>query len=316
MGRISRFKFWSWMVLAASSLLFWPRTVSAQEPGPRSGAVIWVKGFAMNFFWVREAHEGLLSASNHIEDPLGRRLVQQRWPIQAAYSPFLNFQLFASLPVKQMTKSWDEGQGRLTQRTRGVGDLLLLARYRIWRKDVQGGTNQVTVSFGPEIPIGQDDLRDADGRLYEPALQPGSGSWNWLGAVAAAYPRGRIENGTSMVFKIFTENDQGLRRSNWVEFHHATHYRVIQKKYPGIQLAIGGGLNYQHLWRAELNGQPLPNSGGDRLSLVLPDGHFVPFVWLMLHYEIQWTLWQKANGQQLREQSPFLAFWVHWQYAF
>jgi len=286
----------------------------AQEPGPRSGAVVWFKGLAVNVFWVQEVHKGLYSGSNKIGDP--RTFRQHRFPIQVGYSPYPDLQLFASWPYKLNTLNYHDGSGRPTERTAGVGDLLLLARYRVYRRDIQSGTNQISISFGPEIPIGSAQLKDGNGTFYSPSLQPGSGSWNWLASVSGAFPRGRVEKGASLVAKWFGENDDGIRRSPWVEFHGGWHYRIVQKKYPGPQFAIGGGLNYISFGSAYQNGDRLRNSGGQRLSLVLPDGHWVPFVWLMLHYELDWPIWQNVNGEQLGEKGPLVVFWVHFQHAF
>ncbi len=288
----------------------------AQNPGPRSGAVIWLKGMSVRVFWVQQVREGLYSGTSSIDDPANQRLVQHRFPIQFAYSPYPDFQLFASLPLKYTARSILEDGVNRTQDTFGRGDLLLLARYRVYRKDYRGGTTQFTISIGPEIPVGATQIKDGSGSRYAPALQPGTGSWNWLAAVGGAFPKRRVGRGASVLAKWYGENGDGLRRSPWVELNAGANYRLIQKKYPGPMFVIGGGLNYIVSGAAYRNGERLPNSGGQRLSLVAPGGFWQPFVWLGLQYRVFWPIFQDLNGEQLGVKGPVLALWLHWQHAF
>ncbi|MBN4081112.1 hypothetical protein JYT44_01975 [Caldithrix abyssi] len=288
----------------------------AQNPGPRSGAVIWYKGMSVGVFWVQQAQEGLYSGTSSVDDPADQSFVRHQFPLHIAYSPYPNVQLFASLPLKYSSRSLLQEGAKQSDQTFGQGDLLLLARYRVYRKDMRGGTNQISVSFGPEIPLGAAQIKDDKGILYPPALQPGTGSWNWLAAVGGAFPRGRWGKGASIMVKWFGENQEGLRRSPWVELNSGALYRVLQKKYPGPQLAIGGGLNYIVSGRAYKNGERLENSGGQRLSLMLPGGFWTPYPWLIVQYRVFWPIWHNVNGKQLGQKGPLVALWVNWAHAF
>lgn len=58
----------------------------------------------------------------------------------------------------------------------GLGDAMVLLKYRFYRRDSQRGTTQASVTLGPKIPTGRTDLDDANGNLLPAGLQPGSGS--------------------------------------------------------------------------------------------------------------------------------------------
>src|SRR5207244_9106140 len=58
----------------------------------------------------------------------------------------------------------------------GLGDSLVLAKYRFYRRDSPRGTTQASATFGPKLPTGRTNLADASGGLLPASLQPGSGS--------------------------------------------------------------------------------------------------------------------------------------------
>jgi len=75
----------------------------------------------------------------------------------------------------------------------GLGDAMMLVKYRFYRRDSQRGTTQAAVTFGPKIPTGRTDLTDANGSMLPAGLQPGSGStdlflaanWTYTGLFSA-----------------------------------------------------------------------------------------------------------------------------------
>jgi hypothetical protein len=58
----------------------------------------------------------------------------------------------------------------------GLGDTILLVKYRFYRKDSARGTTQASVTIGPKIPTGATHLTDGSGGRLPTSLQPGSGS--------------------------------------------------------------------------------------------------------------------------------------------
>ena len=58
----------------------------------------------------------------------------------------------------------------------GLGDAMLLVKYRFSRRDSSRGTTQASFTFGPKLPTGRTNLTGEDGRRLPAGLQPGSGS--------------------------------------------------------------------------------------------------------------------------------------------
>ncbi|MFQ5904303.1 MAG: hypothetical protein ACE5JO_11495, partial [Candidatus Binatia bacterium] len=229
-------------------LLLLPVSLSyAQEPGPRSGAVIWFKGLAVQTFAIQESRSGLLRGGDEIPDPLDRRIEVEKSILQLAYSFLPDQQLFLSIPYLDKSQEWRDPQTgeRRREGSSGLGDILLLYKYRFFRKDPRPGvTTQFSFALGPELPLGRDDVRNGNGELLPPSLQPGRGTVNWLTALAAVYPRGRHEMGSSLLYKVNTEGAQQVEEGDWLELHTGYHYRFWQQKFPGGNAAAGPGLTW------------------------------------------------------------------------
>src|SRR5262249_54304083 len=58
----------------------------------------------------------------------------------------------------------------------GLGDAMVLVKYRFYRRDSERGTAQASVTVGPKFPTGRTDVTDGGGKLLPAGLQPGSGS--------------------------------------------------------------------------------------------------------------------------------------------
>src|SRR4029077_12400466 len=58
----------------------------------------------------------------------------------------------------------------------GLGDIMLLVKYRFFRRDSKRGTTQASVTIGPKFPSGATSLTDTRGNRLPASLQPGSGS--------------------------------------------------------------------------------------------------------------------------------------------
>lgn len=60
--------------------------------------------------------------------------------------------------------------------TSGIGDAVLLFKYKVWSSEDNGTLLQVGV--GPKIPLGASDKRNSNGLIFNADLQPGSGAWD------------------------------------------------------------------------------------------------------------------------------------------
>lgn len=69
----------------------------------------------------------------------------------------------------------------------GLGDAVVLIKYRFYRRDSERGTTQASVTAGPKFATGRTDLTDANGKLLPAGLQPGSGSTDFFVATNWTY---------------------------------------------------------------------------------------------------------------------------------
>jgi hypothetical protein len=97
---------------------------------------------------------------------------------------FRDFDLTILVPI--VTNHFDSTSGP-TVRGTGLGDTMVLVKYRFYRRDSQRGTTQASVTFGPKIPTGRTNLSDGNGSLLPATLQPGSGSTDFFTAANWTY---------------------------------------------------------------------------------------------------------------------------------
>jgi hypothetical protein len=123
--------------------------------------------------------ERYLSKSNALDE--GPGLEQER---EHRVSGFLLWRaadrlaLLGRVPynVKQITER-PLGESGLAQRSRGLGDLELLAMIGLLRPAGLTGTS-VGLVLGGAAPTGSNVARDGTGRLLDAHLQPGAGAWS------------------------------------------------------------------------------------------------------------------------------------------
>jgi hypothetical protein len=94
--------------------------------------------------------------------------------------------IFGIVPYVEKRLELDAAEGRRARSARGLGDVSLFARYTAFRKDRKGGTFRIAPFAGIETPTGDDEDRDAFGRVPA-SVRPGSGSWDPFGGVVVTY---------------------------------------------------------------------------------------------------------------------------------
>lgn len=69
--------------------------------------------------------------------------------------------------------------------TQGIGDAVLLFKYKVFSSD--NGYTNVQVGAGPKLPLGASDLVNEQGLTLNADLQPGSGAWDLISWVQVAH---------------------------------------------------------------------------------------------------------------------------------
>jgi len=151
----------------------------------------------------------------------------------------------------------------------GLGDTMVLVKYRFYRRDSERGTTQGSVTFGPKIPTGGTDLKDANGVLLPATLQPGSGSTDFF--VAANWTYTGLFNVKRLVADedfhalVRSEGTQTTRIGSDVESRFWLSYRPYESKDVTREWFIGPALTWLHSQDDRIAGVTQNGSGGDVL---------------------------------------------------
>jgi len=175
----------------------------------------------------------------------------------------------------------------------GVGDVMLLVKYRFYRRDSERGTTQASVTFGPKVPIGRTDLIDTNGKRLPAGLQPGSGStdlylaanWTYTGL----FNLKRLVADEDFHSLIRSRGTEETRLGSDIESRFWLSYRPYESKNVAREWFIGPVLTWRHAQDDRIGGVNQSGSGGDVLLAgltsyvgVRPGMH----VWLGMDWDV------------------------------
>jgi hypothetical protein len=155
----------------------------------------------------------------------------------------------------------------------GLGDAMVVVKYRFYRRDSERGTTQASVTFGPKIPTGRTDVKGGNGILLPATLQPGSGSTDLVVAANWTY------TGLFNVKRLVADEDfhallrsngtQQTRQGSNVESRFWLSYRPYEAKDATREWFIGPVLTWLHSQDDSIAGVTQNGSGGDVLLVGL-----------------------------------------------
>jgi hypothetical protein len=178
----------------------------------------------------------------------------------------------------------------------GLGDMLVLVKYRFYRRDGARGTTQASVTLGPKIPTGSTDFTEGSGVRLPAGLQPGSGStdlffganWTYTGL----FNLRRLVADEDFHSHLRSQGSQSTRLGNDFESRFWLSYRPYEAKSGEREWFIGPDLTWSHSQNDHIAGFTLPGSGGDALLAglttyvgVLPGMH----LWLGMDWDVTHT---------------------------
>jgi len=151
----------------------------------------------------------------------------------------------------------------------GLGDAMVLVKYRFYRRDSERGTTQASVTFGPKIPTGRTDLNIVNGRRLPAGLQPGSGStdlflaanWTYTGL----FNLRRLVADEDFNALIRSQGTQATRLGSDLESRFWLSYRPYESKNLGREWFIGPQLTWLRSQNERIAGVTQSGSGGDGL---------------------------------------------------
>jgi hypothetical protein len=178
-----------------------------------------------------------------------------------------NFDFTVLVPV--VTNHFDSGSTPAVGGT-GLGDSLVLVKYRFYRRDSERGTTQASVTFGPKVPTGRTDLTDTGGKRPPAGLQPGSGStdlflaanWTYTGL----FNLKRLVADEDFHSLLRSQGTQATRLGSGIESRFWLSYRPYESKNVAREWFIGPVLTWLHSQDDRIGGVTQSGSGGDVLQ--------------------------------------------------
>jgi hypothetical protein len=149
----------------------------------------------------------------------------------------------------------------------GLGDAMLLVKYRFFRRDSPRGTTQASFTIGPKLPTGRTDFTAGNITRLPAGLQAGSGStdlfatanWTYTGLFNIR----RLVADEDFHSLLRSEGTQATRLGSEVESRFWLSYRPYEAKDGSREWFIGPALTWQHFQDDRIAGVTQSGSGGD-----------------------------------------------------
>lgn len=151
----------------------------------------------------------------------------------------------------------------------GLGDALVLVKYRFYRRDSERGTTQASLTLGPKLPTGRTDLKGASRTLLPATLQPGSGSTDLFAAANWTYTGlfhyKRLVADEDFHAFVRSHGTQATRMGDDLESRFWLSYRPYEAKDGTREWFIGPVLTWLHSQDDRIAGVTQDGSGGEVL---------------------------------------------------
>jgi len=147
------------------------------------------------------------------------------------------------------------------QRSEGIGDLHVVGLYEVWQQ------NEASASLGGGVkfPTGSTNEKNSIGTLFEPELQPGSGSYDYIMGGVYQTRAGRSHLTANLFYVIKTEGDADYKFGNLFSTSFLWEYLAFERK--NFKAKLGIDANLQIEAKHEDNGSEILDSGGTTLLL-------------------------------------------------
>ncbi len=182
---------------------------------------------------------------------------------------------------------------------RGVADISLFGKYRLYREDVPRGSRQFSLIGGLELPTGATNIRKDGVKIPRP-LQLGSGGVDPFFGFAAGWISAfhALEGGVQ--FKYNSRHDD-FRFGTVTNYDLAYAYQIYPKwPIENAQLGLLLELNGEHRERDISGSSRVRNSGGDTIFLS-PGIQYIFLPNALVETSFGFPVLDAANGSQLHK---------------
>lgn len=271
----------------------------AQEGGLDilDGETIWAQGGQITLSEIYRQKTHLYAGTGRVGDPLNQSLWESRTTLGFNYGLLPELEVALLIPYVHRELRFDGPSGRETDLAAGLGDVTLLAKYRVYKQDWELGSFNWTVFAGAELPTGVTGEKESGVRL--PAeLQPGSGSLDAIAATAATFEVDRWKFNAVLLGQLNRRGAQDFAFGDLLVAELTVGYRLIVEKYPGPLLRADLGFQWRHEFAAEQGGNRVDDSGGDTF-LLKPGLVFWPRPWWGIILSAEVPVYRDLRGEQL-----------------
>ncbi len=225
-------------------------------------------------------------------DPTEQNRDMQIWmfPNTFVYGVTEKFAASLTMPyIEKELKSTTQGS-RSTAIDSGIGDITLMAKYRIWRTDLPGETRRFSLVGGLELPTGDDEAQ----------LKLGSGSIDPIAGILFTIQSLGQEFDIDLTYQSNTESNN-FEFGDVLKYNLAYQKRVLPQVLPerGVysQVNLVLEFNGEYAQKDKSGGSRVKDSGGNTL-FISPGIQWASKRWI-LETSIQLPIIQDLNGSQL-----------------
>ncbi|WP_421919242.1 transporter [Marinifilum sp.] len=241
----------------------------------------------------------LYVGSSQLDDANRERITQSAL-LRLSYPISKKWTISTILPYVWQEQTVFSSFRNTRQSANGIGDVVLLGQYALY----QTNKHEIILAGGSKFPTGTVYKRDQEfNLLLPPDLQPGTGSWDGIGAIS--YSRFGLFRPTLSLHSLLSyrysfevaryDGGQEYRFGNETVLNIGMSDRFIL----GNKL-LGAGIQYKlrHTEKDENNGSDFPNTGGTWMYLV-PNIDFQLSAKVKLHANFEIPIHTNVVGTQL-----------------
>ena len=187
---------------------------------------------------------------------------------------------------------------RISRSASGFGDLTVFGRYTVVQRDQPGRNFRIAPFAGVKAPTGDDNKRDAMGKLPS-SVQVGSGSWDTLFGVVSTYQTLDYQIDSQISYLVNTEANN-FEAGDVARLDGSLQYRLLPETLSdGVAAFVYGVIeaNLVYQQKNRVSGKSDKDSGGTRLFLT-PGIQYVTRRWIG-EAAVQVPVAQDLNGDAL-----------------
>jgi hypothetical protein len=238
------------------------------------------------------------AAVDNPEQELETHLTQQ---YSFFYGLSSRFSLAGLLPVsRRHSERLTEEGVRVTGTEFGMGDIVLLFRYKALVEHAMESTTILSFTAGTRLPTGRTGGMNSQGEHLDAHMQLGTGSTDILGGISGFIAVDRTALILNFLGGFVTGGANGHRFGDNLNYDLTVRFRVYPSEYDETQFFAALGVNGEWRGREREDGIADENSGGN-VTYVTPGFqiYFSPII--SFEASFQYPIIHALNGEQLGE---------------